>query len=65
MVVEAYGGTHQGAVGATKCVLGYSQKCPQQFGIMLFVQYVTGVGGGGGGWRIEPVIGVPAVTCAA
>ena len=38
--------------------------CPPKFGIMLFVQYVTGVGGGGG-WRIEPAIGEPAVTCAA
>jgi hypothetical protein len=64
MVMEAYGGTYQGAVAGTKCVLGYSQTCPPKFGIMLFVQYVTGVGGGDG-WRIEPAIGEPAVTCAA
>jgi hypothetical protein len=53
------------SAAATKCVLGYSQTCPPKFGIMLFVQYVTGVGGGAGGWRIEPAIGEPAVTCAA
>jgi hypothetical protein len=53
------------SAAATKCVLGYSQTCPPKFGIMLFVQHVTGVGGDGGGWQIEPAIGEPAVTCAA